>query len=325
MVVISKEELLQAANESLDQLQLTASPGSPADDACLTRNASKLKKGGTLKLSEAVWIWPNGMPPADLAPMVRALTSPKIALIRSVEAMRKSIIFAGLECQGAPEIQPLGDHQLQKLLSVLFPSLAGNADKAPSPEQSDALLALGVLLKPHLAWATAKARKPDFAQGVSFSLRSRKPVEKLARQAPPLDAWSAAAKAPQDTVAYMDEDELLSEADRALKVPIRSECAPDAAGKRKACKNCTCGLREELEGQEAPVVKSACGNCALGDAFRCASCPHRGKPAFEPGDELKLASRSDESAPVNEQAVLKLANADGGLVQLSADAMVDDF
>eukprot|EP00965_Chrysotila_dentata_P249763 6209065-Pleurochrysis_carterae.AAC.2 len=197
MVVISKEELLQAANESLDQLQLTASPGSPADDACLTRNASKLKKGGTLKLSEAVWIWPNGMPPADLAPMVRALTSPKIALIRSVEAMRKSIIFAGLECQGAPEIQPLGDHQLQKLLSVLFPSLAGNADKAPSPEQSDALLALGVLLKPHLAWATAKARKPDFAQGVSFSLRSRKPVEKLARQAPPLDAWSAAAKAPQ--------------------------------------------------------------------------------------------------------------------------------
>ena len=62
----------------------------------------------------------------------------------------------------------------------------------------------------------------------------------------------------------------------------------------KPCANCTCGLKERQEGNvtvaelENGQTESSCGKCYLGDAFRCASCPYRGVPAFEKGDKVKL-------------------------------------
>lgn len=62
----------------------------------------------------------------------------------------------------------------------------------------------------------------------------------------------------------------------------------------KPCADCTCGKKELMEGNitteqlETGQVESSCGKCYLGDAFRCASCPYLGKPAFEAGDKVKL-------------------------------------
>jgi len=62
----------------------------------------------------------------------------------------------------------------------------------------------------------------------------------------------------------------------------------------KPCANCTCGKKELFDSAEGVSkletgqVESSCGNCYLGDAFRCAGCPYSGKPAFEAGDKVSL-------------------------------------
>jgi hypothetical protein len=87
----------------------------------------------------------------------------------------------------------------------------------------------------------------------------------------------------------IDTDAILTDADRAKPSAdtLKAECGP-GSGKKKACKDCSCGLAEELAGLDAPPVKSSCGSCYLGDAFRCSSCPYLGMPPFKPGEIVQI-------------------------------------
>ncbi|OKL61461.1 Fe-S cluster assembly protein dre2 [Talaromyces atroroseus] len=121
----------------------------------------------------------------------------------------------------------------------------------------------------------------------------------------------------KDDDELIDEDGLLSEDDLSRPVQLPAECQPETAKKRRrACKDCTCGLAAQLEAEDAArreqankdlsVLKlntdelndevdftvqgktGSCNSCSLGDAFRCATCPFIGLPAFKPGEEVKI-------------------------------------
>lgn len=92
----------------------------------------------------------------------------------------------------------------------------------------------------------------------------------------------------------LNEDEILSEEEKKKPEPVKN---PEGKAK-KPCANCTCGLADQLENEakekSTAGPKSSCNSCYLGDAFRCASCPYRGMPAFKPGEKVTIDTTSDD-------------------------------
>uniref|UniRef100_A0A6J0TYQ2 Anamorsin n=1 Tax=Pogona vitticeps TaxID=103695 RepID=A0A6J0TYQ2_9SAUR len=146
-----------------------------------------------------------------------------------------------------------------------------------------------------------EGKKPSFEVGSSSQLKlsfvkKTAPSKKPAVDPAAAKLWtlSASDMNDDDDMDLLDSDELLDPEDLkkpdpgSLKAPSCKE-----SGKKKACKNCTCGLAEELEQEKkSSQPRSACGNCYLGDAFRCASCPYRGMPAFKPGEKILLTENN---------------------------------
>jgi SAM-dependent methyltransferase len=134
--------------------------------------------------------------------------------------------------------------------------------------------------------------KPDFEVGTSsaikLSLKTKgKPIVALAQP----KVWKITASDEQEE-ELEDEDALLDDSDKIVQPVKRDDCEVGKGGVKKACKNCSCGRKEEEEEQIKPKpapVKSACGNCNLGDAFRCSGCPYLGTPAFKPGEKVELS------------------------------------
>jgi anamorsin len=201
---------------------------------------------------------------------------------------------------------------------VVSPEGGGTAGGETSSATSSLLLQ-----KVHTAFVLAGLR------GGSESKRADGSRVLSATRVEPAPASSSAAKlakkptpTPTTTVKIMnldgdddDDDDLLDEdallsSDALAPPPAMSSAATksgDDCGGRKACDNCTCGradaekastVSENTHGNSKPAVaaipSSSCGKCGLGDAFRCASCPYLGKPAFKAGEEHLVLDLQDD-------------------------------
>ena len=167
---------------------------------------------------------------------------------------------------------------------------------------------------------TIIAQKPDLSCGTSLSLKTKSATVAPTPVAMPLRRLAKPSKKVLWTLSSpstpsIDAEALLTPADRERPIPTCEPFNASAPRRKRACKNCSCGLAE-IEAEElkqsnvvmldgnvdgsaveisqsekerlinaakaAPKATSSCGSCFLGDAFRCASCPYLGQshPTF---------------------------------------------
>ncbi|EWG40494.1 Fe-S cluster assembly protein DRE2 [Fusarium verticillioides 7600] len=166
-----------------------------------------------------------------------------------------------------------------------------------------------------LKFGKKKSQPASLADGsVPLNLK-RKPTEAKPKPAVPAGVGFIDLEDDLEDDDLIDEDTLMTEADLARPINIPAECLPKAGKRRRACKDCTCGLAERLAAEDADKRATAdkklesiklatddlaeidftvqgkvgsCGNCSLGDAFRCDGCPYIGLPPFKPGEEVRL-------------------------------------
>ncbi|KAL0090679.1 cytokine-induced anti-apoptosis inhibitor 1, Fe-S biogenesis-domain-containing protein [Phycomyces blakesleeanus] len=248
--------------------------------AILSRYLSTLKAGGRLVVEEPIVL-------VSLSNTVCPVTRQQDELV----SMLKLAGFVDVEAS----VQPVSDQQLAQFFQIWG---------ATRVEQGVSRLT------GKFGWAHVTAKKPAYEVGQKMTLRFGKKKES------PTPTPTAAAKKSvwtletddtmEDDDALLDDDDLVKPSKESLSRPDDCELTD---GKRKACKNCTCGRAEEEEAQVVsleleddmedeivevdPTAKKVggCGSCALGDAFRCSTCPYLGMPSFTPGQTVTLGGQ----------------------------------
>ncbi|XP_075694349.1 anamorsin [Rhinoderma darwinii] len=258
------ERLMLSAHtdSSFDAVLLGLVPGSVAVHGLdvLAEVARILSPGGSVLLQEPVDPQTGTRPSAD------------VAWFRSSARLSSALTLSG------------------------FTEVTQILEEPVSSQQADGVRELVGPSGSHVASLTIAAKKPNYEVGSSTQLLlSRRPVTgKPTADPAAVKLWTLSANDMNDEdVDLLDSDELLDQDDLEKPPPPSSlrggGCGEGSEKKRKACKNCTCGLAEDLEEKKSAAPASACGNCYLGDAFRCASCPYLGMPAFKPGEKVVLS------------------------------------
>ncbi|EGO01715.1 hypothetical protein SERLA73DRAFT_177167 [Serpula lacrymans var. lacrymans S7.3] len=235
---------------------------------------------------------------------------------------------------------------LSSLLSQLLDGLTPlgtlhllNLTSGFSTLPSELTLAGFTILSTFTEEGTLIAQKPAHSVGTKLSIETKSTAINGAGAAPSmalprrkLDAERKSSKKALWTLSSpstptIDAEALLTAADKERPVAICEPVNASAPRRKKACKNCSCGLAEleaeelkqskvvVLDGSEsgqatevaqgekerlidaakaAPKATSSCGSCFLGDAFRCAGCPYLGLPAFKPGEKVEIDFGMDD-------------------------------
>ncbi|KAJ5091372.1 hypothetical protein NUU61_006242 [Penicillium alfredii] len=238
----------------------------------------------------------------------------------SLPATTYDLILVLTDSDGARRAEAL---QLltRDLYTALVPAMKAGAKLQTQDHALDASESMEAVLA-GLVQTPAGFEKPNVEQASAVPLRfGAKKNKKTTPSAPPTGFTPTMGfGANNDNQTNNDdelinEDTLLSEEDLTRPIVPPPECQPKTGRRRRACKDCTCGLADRLDAEDTERRANAdkelnvmmlqsddldeldftvqgktgsCGSCALGDAFRCDGCPYMGLPAFKPGQEVQI-------------------------------------